>query len=242
MARVFITGSADGLGRLAAQTLLDDGHDVVLHARNRDRLTAVRDLLDGGATAVVGDLSDLERTRDIARQVNRLGQMGAVIHNAGVYTGPNVMPVNILAPYLLTALIDRPPRLIYLSSSEHYSGRSSLTGIDWSGRTPGSYPDSKLFVTALAAAVARIWPDVLSNAVDPGWVPTRMGGRGAPDDLRLGHLTQEWLATGQDPDVLTSGGYWHHQRRLEPHPRVHDQRFQHQLLDGLADFTATRVG
>jgi short subunit dehydrogenase len=174
MARVFVTGSADGLGRLAAQTLLDDGHDVVLHARDRDRLTAARDLLDVGATGVVGDLSDLEQTRDIARQVNRLGQMDAVIHNAGVYTGLNVMPVNILAPYLLTALIDRPPRLIYLSSSEHYSGRSSLTGIDWSGRTPGSYPDSKLFVTALAAAVARIWPDVLSNAVDPagsrrGW-------------------------------------------------------------------------
>ena len=163
-----------------------------------------------------------------------------MIHNAGVYTGPNVIPVNILAQYLLTALIDRPPRLIYLSSSEHYSGRSSLTDIDWSGRTPGSYPDSKLFVTALAAAVARIWPDVLSNAVDPGWVPTRMGGRGAPDDLRLGHLTQEWLATSQDPDVLTSGGYWHHQRRLEPHPSVHDRRFQDQLLDDLAHFTTTR--
>jgi NAD(P)-dependent dehydrogenase (short-subunit alcohol dehydrogenase family) len=242
MARVFVTGSADGLGCLAAQTLLGDGHDVVLHARDRDRLAAVRDLLDGGATGVVGDLSDLEQTRDIARQVNRLGPMDAVIHNAGVYTGLNVMPVNILAPYLLTALIDRPPRLIYLSSSEHYSGRASLSGIDWSGRTPSSYPDSKLFVTALAAAVARIWPDVLSNAVDPGWVPTRMGGRGAPDDLRLGHLTQEWLATSKDPEVRTSGGYWHHQRRLEPHPSVHDRRFQDQLLDDLAHFTATGIG
>jgi hypothetical protein len=69
-----------------------------------------------------------------------------------------------------------------------------------------------------------------------------MGGRGAPDDLRLGHLTQEWLATSQDPDALTSGGYWHHQRRLEPHPSVHDQRFQDQLLDDLAHFTATRIG
>jgi NAD(P)-dependent dehydrogenase (short-subunit alcohol dehydrogenase family) len=192
MAHVFITGSADGLRRLAVQTLLHDGHDVVLHARNRDRLAAVRDLLDGGATAVVGDLSDLEQTRDIARQVNRLGQMDAVIHNAGVYTGPHVMPVNILAPYLLTALIGRPQRLIYLSSSEHYSGRSSLTGIDWSGTTK-RYPDSKLFVTTLAAAVARIWAEVLSNAVDPGWVPTKMGGPGAPDDLRLGHLTRSGL-------------------------------------------------
>ena len=86
-ARVLVTGSADGLGRAAAQTLLDDGHEVVVHARNRDRLTAVRDLLDRGAAAVVGDLSDLEETREVAGQLNRLGRMDAVIHNAGVYTG-----------------------------------------------------------------------------------------------------------------------------------------------------------
>jgi NAD(P)-dependent dehydrogenase (short-subunit alcohol dehydrogenase family) len=241
VARVFITGSADGLGRAAAQTLLDARHEVVVHARNSDRLTAVRDLVDRGAAAVVGDLSDLDQTRGIADQVNDLGRMDAVIHNAGVYTGPYILPVNTVAPYLLTALIDRPQRLVYLSSSEHRSGRASLTGIDWSGRTTGRYPDSKLFVTTLAAAVARMWPDVLSNAVDPGWVPTRMGGSGAPDDLRLGHLTQEWLATSEDPNARTSGGYWHHQRRIEPHPAVHDRRFQDQLLSDLAGFTATRL-
>jgi NAD(P)-dependent dehydrogenase (short-subunit alcohol dehydrogenase family) len=132
--------------------------------------------------------------------------------------------------------------VVYLSSGEHRSGRASLNGIDWSGRrTTGSYPDSKLFVTTLAAAVARIWADVLSNAVDPGWVPTKMGGPGAPDDLRLGHLTQEWLATSEDPDALTSGGYWRHQRRVEPHPAVHDESFQDQLLEDLARFTATRL-
>jgi NAD(P)-dependent dehydrogenase (short-subunit alcohol dehydrogenase family) len=241
MARVFITGSADGLGRAAAQTLLDDGHELVVHARNSDRLTAVRDLLDRGAAAVVGDMSDLEQTRGLARDVNDLGRMDAVIHNAGVVSGPQVLPVNIVTPYLLTALIDRPQRLVYLSSSMHRSGRADLTRIDWSGRTTGSYPDSKLFVTTLAAAVARLWPDVFSNAVDPGWVPTRMGGPGAPDDLRLGHLTQEWLATSDDPDARTSGGYWHHQRRIEPHPAVRDRQFQDQLLDGLARFTATRL-
>jgi NAD(P)-dependent dehydrogenase (short-subunit alcohol dehydrogenase family) len=206
MARVFITGSADGLGRAAAQALLDEGHEVVVNVRNSDRLKAVQDLVDHGAAVVVGDLADLEQTRGIARDVNSLGRMDAVIHNAGVYTGPSVLSVNIVAPSLLTALIDRPQRLVYLSSGDHYSGRPSLDGVDWSGRRPGSYPDSKLFVTTLAAAVASLWPDVLSNAVDPGWVPTRMGEPGAPDDLRLGHLTQEWLATSDDPDACTSGG------------------------------------
>src|SRR3954462_4634326 len=186
MTRVLITGSADGLGRLAAQSLLADGHEVVLHARNRERLTAVRDLVDRGAAAVVGDLADMEQTRAVADEVNELGRMDAVIHNAGVYSGPHVLAVNIVAPYLLTALIERPKRLVYLSSSEHRGGRADLTGIDWTSRT-GRYPDSKLYVTTLAAAVARVWPDVISNGVDPGWVPTRMGGPGAPDDLRLGH-------------------------------------------------------
>jgi NAD(P)-dependent dehydrogenase (short-subunit alcohol dehydrogenase family) len=241
-ARVFITGSADGLGRAAAQTLLEQGHEVVVHARNQDRLTAVRDLLDQGAAAIVGDLSDLEQTRSVAAQVNRLGRMDAVIHNAGVISGPHVLPVNVVAPYLLTALIHRPQRLVYLSSSMHRGGRASLTGIDWSGhRTTGSYSDSKLFVTTLAAAVARIWTDVFSNAVDPGWVPTKMGGPGAPDDLRLGHLTQEWLATSDDPAARTSGGYWYHQRRAEPHPAVRDVRFQDELLEALAGFTGTRL-
>jgi NAD(P)-dependent dehydrogenase (short-subunit alcohol dehydrogenase family) len=240
--RVFITGSADGLGRAAAQTLLAQGHEVVVHARSRDRLTAVRDLLDRGAAAVVGDLSDLEETRGVADQVNRLGQMDAVIHNAGVVSGPQVLPVNVVAPYLLTALIHRPQRLVYLSSGMHRGGRAGLAGMDWSGhRTTGSYSDSKLFVTTLAAAVARIWTDVFSNAVDPGWVPTRMGGPGAPDDLRQGHLTQEWLATSDEPEARTSGGYWYHRRRDEPAPSVQDQRFQDQLLEELARFTATRL-
>src|SRR3954462_9102833 len=213
MTRVFITGSADGLGRAAARALLDDGYEVVVHARSRDRLTAVHDLVERGAPAVVGDLSDDERTRDVADQVNHLGRMDAVIHNAGVYTGPHILPVNVVAPYLLTALIERPQRLVYLSSGMHRGGRADLTGMDWSGRSvAGSYSDSKLFVATLSAVVARLWPSVVSNAVDPGWVPTRMGGPNAPDDLRLGHLTQEWLAVSDDPDALTTGGYWHHQR------------------------------
>ena len=240
MTSVFITGSADGLGRAAAQTLIEDGHEVVVHVRNPKRLGAVRDLLDRGAVAVVGDLSDVEQTRDVAAQVNRLGSVAAAIHNAGVISGPHVLPVNVVAPYLLTALIDGPQRLVYLSSGMHHGGRASLNGIDLSGRRrTASYSDSKLFVTTLAFAVARVWPDVRSNAVDPGWVPTKMGGPGAPDDLRLGHLTQEWLATSDDSEARTSGGYWYHQWRVQPAAAVRDQRFQDEVLETLGRFTGT---
>jgi NAD(P)-dependent dehydrogenase (short-subunit alcohol dehydrogenase family) len=226
MAHIFITGSADGLGRAAAETLLGDGHKVIVHARSAERLADVNPLIARGASAVVGDLADLDQTRAVADQVDRLGPVDAVIHNAGVLSGPHLLPVNLVAPYLLTALV-RAERLVYLSSDMHHGGRPTVAGLDWSGQSAtASYSDSKL-----------LWPDVHSNAVDPGWVPTRMGGPGAPDDLRLGHLTQEWLVTSDEPEARTSGGYWFHKRRRSPHPATLDPRFQDDLLAALARFT-----
>lgn len=242
-ARVFITGSADGLGHAAARVLLAQGHDVVIHVRSDARLAAVKELVDRGAVATIGDLSDPAQIRDLAKQVNTLGAMDAIIHNAGVVSGSELLVVNVVAPYLLTVLIRRPRRLVYLSSNMHLNGSARLDGMDWSGTTPtGSYSDSKLFVTTLAAALARRWPAVLSNAVNPGWVPTRMGGANAPDDLQLGHVTQTWLATSSDREALTSGGYWHHQKRKQPHLSVNDTRFQDLLLAELARVTGIDLG
>jgi NAD(P)-dependent dehydrogenase (short-subunit alcohol dehydrogenase family) len=241
MTRILVTGSAEGLGQLAAESLLSAGHDVVVHARNRERAASLRGLLDRGAGLVVGDFTDGDAVRRVAAELNDAKPLEAVIHNAGVWSGRAVMPVNVVAPYLLTALIRGPRRLVYLSSSSHYGGRPSLAGVDWSGQHAGSYDDSKLFVTTLAAAVARVRPQVLSNAVDPGWVPTRMGGPEAPDDLDLGHATQEWLATSDDPQALTSGGYWYHRERREPHRAVHDRALQDRLLQALAEETGTAI-
>ncbi|KPH99942.1 short-chain dehydrogenase/reductase SDR [Actinobacteria bacterium OV450] len=241
--RILVTGSADGLGRAAAQSLLSAGYEVVVHARNPDRAAGLRPLLDRGADIVVGDFTDRGAVRRIAQKLNDAKPPDAVIHNAGVWSGPAVMPVNIIAPYLLTALLREPRRLVYLSSGSHFGGHPhpSLVGIDWRGERAGSYADSKLFVTALAAAVARLRPGVLSNAVDPGWVPTKMGGPNAPDDLELGHRTQEWLATSDDSQALTTGGYWYHRQRRPPHEAVHDQAFQNRLLEALARETGVAI-
>ncbi|MBO1268993.1 SDR family NAD(P)-dependent oxidoreductase [Arthrobacter cavernae] len=242
MSRILVTGSSDGLGRAAAEALLDGGHAVVVHARTPERLAAVQDLLDRGAQSVVGDLARLDEVRDMAGQVNALGRFDAVIHNAGVIGGPSLLPVNVVAPFVLTAEMERPDRLLYLSSSMHRGGHADLDGVDWSGaRDSRSYSDSKLFVTALAAAVARLWTEVSAHAVDPGWVPTRMGGPGASDDLRLGHVTQAWLAVSDSPEALRSGQYWHHQRTQAPHPVVHDRHFQAALLGSLADYTGNTI-
>lgn len=250
MAKVFVTGSTQGLGRGAAEALLADGHQVVLHARNHERAASLAELGEDAAGVVVGDLASAAETRSIADQLNALGPMDAVIHNAGVYLErtravtpeghARVLAVNVLAPYLLTALIQRPARLVYLSSGMHRGGDPSLRDLDWTERSWNgvqAYSDSKLFVAALAYWVARHWPEVRSNVVDPGWVPTRMGGPGAPDDLELGHTTQAWLAISDDPAAGTSGSYWHHQSRRTPAPAVGDERFQDALVAELARLT-----
>ncbi len=250
MARVVVTGSTTGLGLAAARALIDDGHDVVLHARTSERARDLDDLAARSVGVVVGDLSSQADTRSVARQVNALGEFDAVIHNAGVYAdperyptpdgAPRVFAVNVVAPYLLTALISRPSRLIYLSSGMHTGGNPSLDDYDWTRRRWNgiqAYSDSKLYVTALSAAIARLWPNVRSNAVDPGWVPTRMGGPSAPDDLTLGHQTQVWLASSDDPAANASGRYWHHRRTLAPSRAAHDLAFQDELFDELARIT-----
>ncbi len=188
MARVLITGSTTGLGEAAARRLLGDGHEVVLHARNHERARArsVEDIARRAVGVVVGDLADPTETRAVADQVNALGKIDAAIHNAAVYADgsrAHTLAVNVVAPYLLTALIERPARLVYLSSGMHRSGNPSLRAFDWNGSERGgtqAYCDSKLYVTALAMALAPRWPGTTINAVDPGWVPTRMGGPGAP--------------------------------------------------------------
>jgi NAD(P)-dependent dehydrogenase (short-subunit alcohol dehydrogenase family) len=186
LSRVFITGSSDGLGLAAARLLVGEGHEVMGHARNDSRAADLRAAAPEVAHVAVCDLGSAAETRSVAEQVNALGRFDAVIHNAGVgYRGSGkattvdghaqVLAVNVLAPYLLTALIERPGRLVYLSSGMHRGGTPSVADLDWNRRRwnrSQAYSDSKLLDTALAFALARRWPDVLSNAVSPaGWLP-----------------------------------------------------------------------
>jgi NAD(P)-dependent dehydrogenase (short-subunit alcohol dehydrogenase family) len=251
---IFITGSTQGLGLAAARTLLDEGHEVVLHARSAESAAMLAPLASRAAGVVIGDLCSAEETRSVAQQVNIVGRMSAVIHNAGMFgeSGRGLTPeghaatlaVNTLAPYMLTALIERPARLIYLSSSMHQGADSSLRDMDWIERRwhrERAYSESKLYITALALAVSRYWPDVLANAVDPGWVPTRMGGPSAPDDLVMGAHTQAWLATSNDAAATVSGGYWYHRTRQTPASETFDTAFQDRLIARLGELTGVSL-
>lgn len=242
-AHVLVTGSTQGIGLLAAEILAGQGHTVTLHARNEARAADARAALPSARGVVIGDLSTIAGARRVAEEANACGRFDTVIHNAGIGAGgpraetadglPAILAVNVLAPYVLTALMTRPRRLVYLTSGLHRGGSPDLTDVQWTKRRWNgwqAYSDSKLLDLALAFAAARLWPGVPSNAVDPGWVPTRMGGRGAPDDLHLGAVTQAWLATSDEPTATVTGRCFFHQQERDAHPAAHDVRLQDDLL------------
>lgn len=253
MSRIFISGSSDGLGLLAARLLVGEGHQVTLHGRNDVRAADASCSLPQAEAVVVGDLSSIDQMRRVAAQVNALGRYDAVIHNVGVGSREprrietvdglsQIFAVNVLAPYLLTALLMPPRRLVYLSSGMHRSGDAHLDDPQWTARRwngAQAYADSKLLDVVLAFAVARRWPGVLSNALEPGWVPTKMGGPGAPDDLTLGAVTQAWLAVSDDPAAMVTGQYFYHQKPRRVHPAAHRADLQDELLVYCAGLTGT---
>ena len=254
MSRIFITGAADGLGQMAAKLLVADGHHVVLHARNTTRAKQALAAVPGAETALAADLSSIEETKALAQNVNSLGAFDAIIHNAGVgYREPHRSPttdglpevfaVNSLSTYILTCLINRPKRLIYTSSGLHRQGDSSLKDLTWEKRAwrgYQAYSDSKLHDVILAFAVARLWPDVYSNALEPGWVATKMGGSGATDSLEDGPKTQVWLATSDDKQVLTTGKYFYHQSLRPSLPAAADPHIQDRFLAACAEFSGVK--
>lgn len=229
MARIFITGSSDGLGKLAAEKLIATGHQVVLHARNTERADLLKSQIPNSSPILIADLSNLEETKKLAKAANDLGKFDAVIHNAGVLHADSktIFQVNVIAPFLLTALMEKSDRLIYLSSSMHLGGKE-FSEKDQLEKT--TYSDSKLMITALTAAFARLFPEVRCNAVDPGWVPTKMGGKNAPDDLQKGVETQIGLATSEEKEAKVSGKYFRHQQVKSPHPAVEDTAYQTRLI------------
>ena len=255
MSRVFVTGSADGLGRLAAAQLVREGHEVVLHARSDSRGREALDGVPGAAGVLIADLASIAQTRALAEEANASGRFDAVIHNAALgyqVSGRSetedglaaLFAVNVLAPYLLTALMTRPDRLIYMSSGMHSGGDPSLEDLQWRERRwsgTQAYSDSKLFDLALAYAVARRWADVLSNAVTPGWVATKMGGRGAPDDLELGADTQAWLAVSDEPAARVTGRYFYHRTERAADPAASDPELQDGLLAACANLSGVAL-
>lgn len=242
MAKIFITGSSDGIGFLAAKSLITKGHQVVFHARNDKRKEETLQKLGSEQIILTGDLANREETIKLSEAVNELGKFDAIIHNAGVYSNTSaeqMFAVNVLAPHILTSLIKKPERLIYVTSDMHKQGKPKLDDLQLN-ISRVNYSDSKLHVLMLAMIVARKWPGVYSNAVNPGWVPTKMGGNQAPDDLQKGFDTQVWLATSLDKQAKVSGRYFFHQKEYPPNPDVKNTTLQDKLIELCQEITGVQ--
>ncbi|MEU8376243.1 SDR family NAD(P)-dependent oxidoreductase [Micromonospora sp. NPDC048894] len=237
MGSILVTGSVDGIGQRTAAQLVARGHRVVLHARNEERAVVAKAAVPAAAGIVVGDLRSIEETTALARSLAAFGRFDAVVHNAGIarLDAPtreltrdgleSTFQVNVLAPYLLTALSPPPGRLVFVSSAMAADGLADLTDLRYDTRPwhgVEAYSRTKLLDLALAFAVARRWPGVLSNAVDPGWVRTRMGGDAAPTSPDDAAREMVRLAVDVDPGALASGRYvsardWRPERsRIDP--------------------------
>ncbi|RYP66272.1 hypothetical protein DL770_008831 [Monosporascus sp. CRB-9-2] len=257
MGKIFITGSAEGLGSLSAQALARRGHDVYLHARSAQRAADARAACPQARDVLVADLSSTEETKALAARLGALGPWDAVIHNAGVMRGvdrlrgPEGLPVlfatNTLAPYLLTCLVHPPPRRhVFLSSGIHYSGDAAPATL----RDPDSlrscgYSDSKLHNVLLANWFARSFKrrglgDVTCNSMDPGWVPTKMGGAGASGDIKAAVDTYVLLAEGAGAAEGQTGKYWVSSQERSPKVEANDEKTQDQLIESLAKISGVK--
>lgn len=147
--RIFITGSSDGIGLAAAKLLAEQGHKVTLHARSQERATQAKSQVPGAEGVLIGDLTSIESTESLAAEANAHGPWDTVVHNAGIGLSgtegntsdgmAKTFQINSLAPYILTSLMERPKRLLYISSGLHTGGDESLKDVIWKERSFQSF-------------------------------------------------------------------------------------------------------
>ena len=238
MTTICLTGSTDGIGHVAARTLLEQGHRVLVHARSEARGRPVVDALPGDVDLVVADLASLRQVRALGERL-RGEPLDVLVHNAGVWVrgdAPAVTEdgfettfgVNVLAPHLLTALVagHLSQRLLWLGSGMAGSGRLRPSALGGAREPRQAYADSKAADVALALGWGRRL-GIPSAAVDPGWVRTKLASAGAPGDVASGADTVAWCCTDAP---LGEAPYWKDRRPTPVPGRLRDVGLQDAVL------------
>ena len=217
---------------------------MVLHARNAERAEDARRALPKAEAVVIGDVETIAGAKDIASQANALGRFDAVIHNAavGYHEGhhvtsdglPHVFAINTLSAYILTALVEQPKRLVYLSSGMHHHANANLNDILWKKRRwngSTAYAESKLHDAMLALPpLPGVGPASSRTRWSPVGCRPRWAAPARPTDIDQAHLTQVWLAASDDPKADVTGQYFYHLKCMEPNAQAQDPALQDRLI------------
>ncbi|WP_299352729.1 SDR family NAD(P)-dependent oxidoreductase [uncultured Shimia sp.] len=256
---ILITGSTDGIGLLTAQRLAGEGHKVLLHGRNPERLKAALDGLDGHAQGYLADMSDLQAVVGLAQQVKADHPvLDVLINNAGVYKTPHTRTetgfdtrfvVNSFAPALLTNLlmpiIPSTGRVVNLSTAAQapvdiaaMSGQGQLDDF-------AAYAQSKLALTIWSQECAKSLPEgPVIVSVNPGsLLASKMVKEGfgvAGNDLGIGADILRRAAL-DDSFANMSGRYFDNDSGAfaAPHPAAEDPEHCKAVMTALAELAVT---
>jgi len=186
---ILVTGSTDGIGKLAAIKLAKDGHEVYVHGRNAEKLAKVIEEVKAesnneNVSGFIADFSDLDAVKQMAQQVNsQLAKLDVLINNAGVFNSPAALNkdgfdlrfvVNYFAPYVLTneliALLRKgeTPSIINLSSAAQSPVSYEVLAGKAEAGTRETYSQSKLALTMWSFDLAKKLSDIAVIPVNPG--------------------------------------------------------------------------
>ena len=255
---ILITGSTDGIGLATARMLLEQGHHVLLHGRNPEKLAAAETSLSeisagGSIESYVADLSRMEDVESLAKAVSeKHDSLDVLINNAGIFRTSNAITqdgldvrfvVNTLAPYLLTQrllpLLDASGRVVNLSSAAQAQVEpDALNGSRMLSDEYAAYAQSKLAITMWSNHLARILGDngPMVVAVNPGsLLASKMVKEGfgvAGNDINIGAdiLTRAALS---DEFADASGKYFDNDagKFAPPHPDALDAQKNAAVVD-----------
>jgi NAD(P)-dependent dehydrogenase (short-subunit alcohol dehydrogenase family) len=254
MKTILVTGATDGIGLATAKELARQGHEIVLHGRNDDRLAgacdAVRAVASGASPQTVSaDLGDLATVARMAHELAvRLPKLDVLINNAGVYMTQRrishdgfemTLAVNHLAHFLLTRLLlsvlkkSAAPRVITVSSMVHTGGHIDFEDMNCARTYDGysAYANSKLANALFANELARRESWLTSNSLHPGVIGTKLLHAAFSmqgDTVAAGARTSVYLATSPEISGVT-GKYFDNCTAVAPSSQALDTQLAQRL-------------